>query len=140
MEKLILKIPFADGLTPELYKKLQPVLDKIKQHALERCRLNAPIHDGFFRDSLWVEPTMEVDYIVFDFGSSAPRGQLLKLHEDEYKLGPISEIQPVTPEGGIGKKFFTRVIEFWGPTWADWLADAMLEIIETDLITSWENT
>lgn len=133
MERLVIELPFAAGLTPALYQKLQPIIMKIKAHAEERSRLNAPIHDGTFRRSIFVQPSLEGKDLVFDFGSTAPLPETIMLHEAEYKLGEISEIQPGTFEGGVGNKFFTRVIDYWALTWTDLIIDGMLDIIDESL-------
>ncbi len=134
IDKFIVELPFVNGLTPDLYDQLQPTIRKIQEHALERARLNAPIHDGTFRESIFVEPSLEKNAIVFDFGSSSPLPETLRLHEAEYQLGPISEAQPGTVEGGVGNKFFTRVIDYWALTWTDLIVDAMMDIIDESII------
>lgn len=132
-QKLVIDLPFAEGLTPELYVQLRPIIKDIEDHALERSQLNAPIHDGTFRDSMFVKASLEGKNLVFDFGADSPIEEIIRLHEAEYQLGEISKIQPGTVEGGVGNKFFTRVIDYWALTWTDWIIDGMLDILDASL-------
>jgi len=110
-------------------QKYRQFLDKIKDDALARARQNAPIDTGEFRKSLYVNYILTDKDISFDFGSTMPE-RVLRLHEEEYRLGPTSKAQPQTKEGGVGNKFFTRVIDFWAETWADQIEEAILNMFE----------
>lgn len=110
---------------------LTPTLEKIKDHAKQRSQLNAPIDTGKFRESIDVEYAIEGRSISFYFNSAEP--QTLKLHEATYQLGKTSTQQPSTKEGGVGNKFFTRVIDVWADEWADLIADAILNKLTGEL-------
>ncbi len=113
-------------------KVIDPLVEQIRQQALERVRLNAPVDTGGFRNSLFVETTVNQHEIIFDFGSTMP-DRVYRLHEEEYHLGAVSEEQPTTVEGGVGNKFFTRVIDYWEDIWAQQIEDAIIDIITQEL-------
>jgi hypothetical protein len=129
MEKITFEIPYLNKFIKlsATYDELQPVLERIKRQALERAQDNAPIDTGNFRDSIEVNFSLEDDSIVLDFGSSDNPLKVVFLHEAEYQLGPHSLQAPLTPEGGVGNKFFTRVVDFWSDTWINLIVDAILE-------------
>jgi hypothetical protein len=110
------------------HAKLEPVIEGIRGHALERIKLNAPIDTGEFRQSLFVEAEIKSDTIVFHFGSKLEE-RVYRLHEAQYQLGPTSAVQPNTVEGGVGNKFFTRVIDYWADRWAAAIAERIFNIM-----------
>jgi len=127
-ETVTLKIPFLllmkDLTQKDAVKALTPTLEKIKNHAIERAVANTPIDTGALRKSINV--VIDVEHSALNFTFTSNMDYVLKVHEKEYQLGPKSEAQPPTKEGGVGNKFFTRVIDEWAEIWAKWVIDALL--------------
>lgn len=81
----------------------------------ERIDANAPILDGDLRKNLdHSDPIVTGRSVDVTFGVIDPsfEAQAIRLHEEPFKLGPVSRLQPSTPEGGIGHKFMARVFNF----------------------------
>ena len=125
--------PSSEGERMKLVRALTPVINRIQQDALSRSRLNAPIRTGRLRESLRVNPEVNLTtgVITFSFGSSV--SYALAEHEQDHQLGPVSMSQPSTDEGGVGKKYFTRVIDRNYDIWAGWLTEAYLTYIDKQL-------
>ena len=99
----------------------------IMPHIVERSRLNAPILEGDLRSSItFRKPTLIAGgVIVSGVGSDLPYA--LRWHEEDFNLGPISRLQPATIEGGIGKKYITRVINYWNARYKESIRDAVVK-------------
>jgi hypothetical protein len=92
---------------------LEKAIDKtwkvIVPFLLNRVVVNTPIDTGALRKSLApVYNGMEAGIANKDNISYA-----LRIHEEIYNLGPLSRNQPKQPEGGVGNKYITRVVDFW---------------------------
>jgi len=94
-----------------------PAAMQVARFVVERARLNAPILEGDLRSGLFSEVRVRGTAIELDFGGTAPH--TLRRHEELYTLGPVSIMQPSTPEGGVGRKFFHRVLDFHHESIAD---------------------
>lgn len=85
---------------------------------VERSRANAPILSGDLRISLRksrVYQKTTVDGALFHGNIEMEGAYGLKMHEQltpagPYQLGPVSSVQPMTPEGGVGGKFVERSV------------------------------
>ena len=78
---------------------------------VERVRLNTPIRTGRLRRSLEVTPAVIRGNRV-STGIQSTANHALRMHEAEYQLGPVSRVQPGQPEGGVGRKYVTRVLRY----------------------------
>ena len=112
----------------QLFRKAMPGLlknglERVSKHALERSRFNAPILTGNLRGSLQISKPFKVgtDQMAVDFGSTLPYA--LRWHEEPFELGPISALQPGTPEGGVGNKYIERVINIHKLMYSRWMHD-----------------
>ena len=76
-----------------------------------RIRLNTPIRTGRLRESLEVIKPPVGRVASVEIQSSIPYA--LRVHEETYRLGPRSREQPGQPEGGVGNKFVTRVVDYY---------------------------
>lgn len=75
-----------------------------------KARYNAPIDTGNLRSKLQAMPVI-VSRVQGEGGvGTTGVSYALKMHEATYKLGPISAAQPLTPEGGVGNKYVSRVV------------------------------
>jgi hypothetical protein len=95
------------------------MLWKIVQHVVERGQNNAPILSGDLRANLVgtvegssQQPTSppSSDIIKGKVVDTVPYA--MRMHEGFYGLGPISRMQPMTPEGGVGRKYIQRVVDY----------------------------
>jgi hypothetical protein len=102
--------------------RLGPLTRKIAKQWTERAEKNAPILSGDLRKGLTVVPVLDVVRltITWEAGGTAP--YTLRMHEAVYNLGPRSKRQPGTPEGGVGRKYFSRVLAHWEDQWLTQLA------------------
>lgn len=89
-------------------------LRRVTQAGVKLSVPNTPILTGNLRHSIKASP-------VVVQGSEALGGiqtdgvdYATKMHEGFYNLGPVSGIQPLTPEGGVGRKFISRVVSTHG--------------------------
>ena len=128
-------LPFPNSIAKReaFLRALMPTFDAIQKDALEKVIRNTPIRTGALRKSLFVNINVNISdgVVSFDFGSDLDYA--LAEHERDHQLGPISAAQAGTPEGGVGKKYFTRVIDRWADTWADWLTDAIYKYFDKEL-------
>ncbi len=115
----------------QLFNNLKPTFEKIRTHALERVKENTP--DVTSENGIKLKDTINVDVevdnngnLIFGFNSTFPN--VLAIHEAEYQFKP-GETSKSTPEGGVGNKFFTRVIDHWASTWTDWFQQGLDEQI-----------
>lgn len=105
-----------DGVSPKILEKLVPTFQEIGDHAAERATANAPILKGPLRADIHAEKVeVSADQISVRVVSALPYS--LKQHEEltpagPMQLGPVSRVQPMTPEGGVGGKFIERVVKF----------------------------
>lgn len=133
--KALFDLPFPDNPSKRetFLKYLLPTFEKIQKDALEKAIRNTPIRTGALRKSLFVDIEINVTNgtVGFIFGSNLDYA--LAEHEQDHQLGPLSEKQPKTPEGGVGKKYFTRVIDRWADTWADWITEAVYTYFDKEL-------
>ena len=131
----VFDLPFPDSTAKReaFLKILMPTFEAIRKDALEKARRNTPIRTGALRKSLFVDVNIDVTAgtVNFDFGSDL--NYALAEHERDHKLGQISAVQARTLEGGVGKKYFTRVIDRWADTWADWLTEAIYKYFDKEL-------
>lgn len=105
-------------------KDIETAIEKIRTHSRDRARANAPIRTGALRKSIDVAATPGNGQIAFDFMSDSD--YVLQTHEEQYRLGPISAAEPTTVEGGVGNKYFTRVVDRWGEVYMDQLMTAII--------------
>lgn len=95
---------------------LREALDEIGEHAAERAKANAPILDGDLRASIH-STGAKIHGKKIDVAIVADSEYAYKQHEEltpagPMNLGPVSRLQPGTPEGGVGGKFVERVVQF----------------------------
>lgn len=87
------------------------ITEYVNGYLLERIRLNTPIRTGALRESIvLVKSHARGGKVKFIIESRLPYS--LKIHEEEFNLGPVSQQQPPQPEGGVGNKFIERVINY----------------------------
>ena len=111
------------GQLQEISDKLPGHLDKILELATlrmgefvaARAQANAPVKSGDLRSSANVKtPTKKGD--AWETQVSFDEPYSLRMHEEltpvgPLQLGPISIVQPPTPEGGVGGRFLARSVE-----------------------------
>lgn len=113
-------IQLLQGKRSDTEKKLFRAMNQIAEFVAERAVANAPILKSDLRAAMAVqEAHLEGDVIVSRVVNSTPYA--LKQHEELgppsvnssgwMKLGPISSIQPTTPEGGVGGKYIERSVQ-----------------------------
>ena len=92
----------------------------VSNHALRRIKANAPILKGDLRGDMQIVERRADDFGV-ELEITAPNiAYLYKQHEEltpagPMKLGPVSQKQQNTMEGGVGGKFITRVFQYHSP-------------------------
>lgn len=128
-----LPFPNSPHKREEFLKAIFPTFEKIQKDALEKARRNAPIRTGALRKSLFVDIDINISNGTVGFAFGSNLDYALAEHERDHQLGPISASQPKTPEGGVGKKYFTRVIDRWADTWADWITEAIYKYFDKEL-------
>jgi len=85
--------------------------DWCNQFLVPAIRRNTPIKTGRTRESIHANtPVVRSHKVSLSIDATTP--QALRLHEEEYNLGPISARQPPTPEGGVGNKYITRTLRY----------------------------
>jgi hypothetical protein len=111
-----------DGMDDkEVEAKLIRAMNQIAEFTAERSVANAPILKGPLRADMQVLPARRVgDQIIAKVVNTTPYA--LKQHEDLgppnvnpegwMNLGPVSAVQPGTPEGGVGGKYIQRVVQY----------------------------
>lgn len=97
-------------------KALEPFLlsfvKKKVEFLRERSELNAPILEGDLRLTIRAIPPKIVKKVVESGVTIGDTTYAVKMHEGYYFLGPVSRIQSGTVEGGVGRKYVSRVMDF----------------------------
>lgn len=119
---------FQGALNKRVFLAAQVAMNAIGAHAAERAQANAPIKSGDLRRSIRHTVRVEGSRIVAKVIVSEPYA--LRMHEEltpegPLQLGPLSEAQPNTPEGGVGGKFLQRVLDFHAVAYTKFLRDAV---------------
>ena len=109
---LHVKLNALNRLHASLKKCTRAFIKGSTEFLADRSKLNAPILTGDLRRG--IEPTPVVVKRAFVEGGVGigVTDYALRMHEGFYNLGPISAAQPYTPEGGVGRKYTTRAVEF----------------------------
>jgi hypothetical protein len=92
----------------------------IELELLDRIKVNTPIATGELRESIKLARVDKRSDLV-SFVIEADKPYALRVHEGEFRLGARSREQPPQPEGGVGNKYITRVVNYH----ADDLLDIM---------------
>ena len=104
------------GLLTDIRKRQgEDLYQWAKDFLLERIRLNTPIKTGALRASEAVQPP-EVRGNRLSLRIGSDLNYALRIHEEEFNLGPISRRQPSQPEGGVGNKYITRTVRYHANT------------------------
>jgi hypothetical protein len=121
----------------------------ISRHMEKRARANAPIRKNVLRPSIRATPpklqgktasaNVKVDaairYVIAmhehltPFG--VPLGTSSRTGKPIYSLGPISRVQPMTKEGGVGGRFITRVMKVHQQQYERQLGAVMFGLLKT---------
>lgn len=120
VDKLVEKLGWIILHLPDA---LERELDRIGTKAVERARLNAPILTGELRSMIIHNVEWRGGDVVLEIYDLAPYA--IYMHEGFYNLGPVSAVQPSQPEGGVGRKYLERVMQFHAKTWERDLADVV---------------
>lgn len=137
-----------DQMPDNLSKAMEQSVWKICQHIVERGVANAPILSGDLRSHLigYIDGKQvasesastppphqkdreEVVGIITDTVPYAQRMHELLVPAGPLNLGPISRLQPMTPEGGVGGKYITRVVDFHIKTYTAMVARIVSETL-----------
>lgn len=119
----------------KVQKSFVKQLDLILQHAIERIRVNTPIKTGELRKSLgYTKPVVRNARLEATIGSDLPYA--LRIHEEEFNLGPLSSVQPGTPEGGVGNKYIVRVVTYYSFLYTKYIAEAIVKSLETGKVVA----
>lgn len=112
----------GDKEIKERFKQLsnfsKEVEDVVKEEAdflVERARENAPIRTGNLRKNInYSDIDISKGRFTFEIGieDASLEPVAMRFHEEPFQLGPISQQQPSTPEGGVGPKFISRAVEY----------------------------
>ena len=116
------------ALLERVFLAAEAAMEAIGAHAAERGQANAPIKSGDLRRSIKHSVKRDGENVTATIVATEPYA--LRMHEEltpagPLNLGPISAIQPTTPEGGVGGKFFTRVLDFHADPYTRFLRDAV---------------
>lgn len=95
----------------------------------DRAEVNAPILKGDLRATIEAAPVKESKGAIESGVSIGNTAYAAKMHEGFYNLGPRSSIQPGTPEGGVGRRYVSRVMDFHGKDIEKELKKGMDEIL-----------
>lgn len=114
---------FSGGLLAEqVFEVVKRSMDAIGAHIAERAQANAPIGTrpmspapGSLRRS--IRHKVKTKGAVVEALVLASESYALRMHEEltpagPLQLGPTSREQPSTPEGGVGGRFISRVVDF----------------------------
>lgn len=112
-------------------------------HAAERSRENAPIWKNRLRPAIQTQPIQNRGNAYLGgvrvhssiFWASLMHAQLQPYGSGPYNLGPVSRVQPSTPEGGVGGKFITRVIEAHKISYERELAASLMRLLQTGRVS-----
>lgn len=95
----------------------------------ERAKANAPVDEGDLRDK--IEGKVQVKgQTLIDGEITCDVSYALAMHEGDYKLGKKSAAQPHTPEGGVGRKFIERAIQYNSREVDKKLGKAQLDLLD----------
>lgn len=116
------------ALLDRVFAAAEAAMQQIGAHAAERGQANAPIKSGDLRRSIAHSVVRDGSNVTAKVVATEPYA--LRMHEEltpfgPLNLGPISAIQPSTPEGGVGGRFFTRVLDFHAAPYTKFLRDAV---------------
>lgn len=105
---------WVDILPKSVEGTLADVWEVILNHAATRAVLNAPILEGplrrgIKRTKVQVRPGKGIGGEVY-VRAGVPYA--MRRHEEIYNLGPVSRQQPDTVEGGVGRKYISRIFRF----------------------------
>lgn len=96
----------------------------ILDHAVQRMVVNTPIETGLLRANFLKVPARNGVGGIENLSAYA-----FEVHENphgkRYGQGPISRQQPPQPEGGVGPKFMSRVVDAHARQWETQLRDAV---------------
>lgn len=95
----------------------------------DRAVVNAPILKDVLRPSIEAAPVKESKGVIEGGVTIGNTAYASKMHEGFYNLGPRSSIQPGTPEGGVGRRYVSRVVDFHGKDIEKELKKGMDEIL-----------
>ena len=114
---------------PSSRKLLLAQIEIILKHVVEHARLNAPILTGDLRKSIgYTKPRFTKQFVAEGFVvSDLPYA--LRVHEEEFNLGDLSARQPDTPEGGVGNKYITRVIDYHSGAYTRAVMESLLLLL-----------
>jgi hypothetical protein len=124
---------FIEGFPDQLRAVLAAQLDAFGADMALRASDNAPILSGDLRASIRHRLTERNDVFIMDL--LADESYALRMHEQLTPFGtsspllnrgPKSRVQPHTPEGGVGGKFLTRVVDFH----LDDFITSLVEVVE----------
>ena len=104
-------------------------LNRVCRDGAKRSVPNTPIDTGALRSSIHAAPVI-VEGVKGEGGITADVDYAFKMHEGNYGLGPKSAAQPGTPEGGVGPRYISRVVEAhalstWIKIWEEWCAQVL---------------
>jgi hypothetical protein len=118
------------GLPKKLQEALLVIVEEIMIHIVKRSRLNAPILEGDLRESIKYEKPKITSSGSIESAVGSNLAYALRHHEEPFNLGPISAIQPSTPEGGVGNKFISRAIDYRRKKYAEIIFAAVMLSLE----------
>jgi len=127
MDIKIIGTPFKD-LAKELtnfpveFEKIDDVIEDIGKQGVEQAKENAP-PDKKLQDSLGYDVQLTKDDIGINFGNNDRTVDILRYHEEPFKSTKL--VSSPTSEGGVGNKFFSRVIDYWSDNWATRIGEAL---------------
>lgn len=78
----------------------------------ERAEVNAPVLEGDLRSSIKAALPKKVKKVIEAGVTIGDTNYAIKMHEGFYSLGPVSVLQSSTVEGGVGRKYVSRVMDF----------------------------
>jgi len=111
-------------LPKALLRALEAELNKIGPEAVKRVQVNAPIRSGYLRSQARYRVQVNGTEVILELYDDAPYA--LQMHEEVRALGAVSRAQPNTPEGGVGRKYIQRVVDFHTRRWQLRLGEAAL--------------
>lgn len=106
------KLRALNRLEASLRRHAKVFVTESTEFLAERSKLNAPILSGDLRKGIKPTPVTEKRKVVEGGVGIGVTDYALRMHEGVYSLGPISAAQPPTPEGGVGRKYTKRVVDF----------------------------
>jgi hypothetical protein len=103
----------------------------ILDHAATRAVLNAPILEGPLRRGIR-RTAVRSENGKIQSAVYVRKGikYAMRRHEEIYNLGPVSRRQPGTVEGGVGRKYISRVFQFHKNKYDVLMIKAMKQMVE----------